>query len=78
MVALTKREREVMELMAQGFSNKEIAKMLDITHSTLVCHVKSIYMKFQFSEDNCDGETSTMRTRVVLAWLKLQGRLIDK
>lgn len=78
MEALTNREQEVIELMAQGFSNKEIAKMLFISNTTLVCHVKSIYSKFRYSEANCDGETATMRTRVVLAWLKLNGRLIEK
>jgi DNA-binding NarL/FixJ family response regulator len=42
---LTGREREVLELVAQGLSNKEIASALVITINTVKRHLKSIFRK---------------------------------
>src|SRR4051812_252548 len=42
---LTAREREVHELLAQGLTNEEIAKLLYISLSTTKVHVKHIYEK---------------------------------
>ena len=42
---LTLREREVLELIVQGMSNKEIAAELFISLSTTKCHVKNILNK---------------------------------
>jgi len=42
---LTDREREVLVLIAQGFSNREIADQLYISESTAKTHVKRILMK---------------------------------
>jgi len=44
---LTSREREVLELVAQGLSNKEIAKTLVITTNTVKRHLKSIFEKLE-------------------------------
>jgi DNA-binding CsgD family transcriptional regulator len=43
--ALTARESEVHELLAQGLTNEEIAKLLYISLSTTKVHVKHIYEK---------------------------------
>jgi DNA-binding NarL/FixJ family response regulator len=43
---LTARENQVMELLARGMRNKEIASSLGITTDTTGAHVKSIYSKF--------------------------------
>jgi LuxR family transcriptional regulator, maltose regulon positive regulatory protein len=43
--ALTPREREVHELLAQGLTNEEIARQLYISLSTTKVHVKHIYGK---------------------------------
>ncbi len=40
---LTKRQEEVLELVAQGFSNKVIAAKLGISEHTVAQHVKVIY-----------------------------------
>jgi len=42
---LTLRERQVLELLARGMRNKEIAATLGITLDTIGAHVKSIYSK---------------------------------
>ena len=42
---LTKREREIAELVAQGQSNLEVAANLDITERTVKAHLSSIYEK---------------------------------
>ena len=43
--ALSKREREVLELVSQGLSNREIGKTLFITESTTKVHVRKICQK---------------------------------
>ena len=43
--SLTDREREIVELVDQGFSNKEIARRLDIRVTTVKNHVHSILEK---------------------------------
>lgn len=40
---LTERQKELLELLAAGLSNKEIAEKLFITESTVKYHVKNIY-----------------------------------
>lgn len=42
---LTGREREVLDLMAEGLSNKSIALRLDITEHTVKFHVNAILRK---------------------------------
>ncbi|MFW0859230.1 MAG: ATP-binding cassette domain-containing protein [Dehalococcoidia bacterium] len=42
---LTKREEEVIKLLAQSKSNKEIAKELYVSEETVKSHIKSIFRK---------------------------------
>ena len=46
-VQLSKREKEVLKLVLQGKSNKQIALSLDITVRTVEFHLKNICTKFQ-------------------------------
>lgn len=43
--ALTARERGVLRLLAQGLSNRVIARKLDISEKTVKNHLSSIYFK---------------------------------
>jgi DNA-binding NarL/FixJ family response regulator len=43
--ALTEREREIIRLVAQGLSNKEVAYKLSISDSTVRYHMTSIFDK---------------------------------
>src|SRR6202008_2087003 len=44
---LTQREREIVALLEQGLSNKEIARSLQIGYATVKNHVHSILSKLQ-------------------------------
>jgi predicted ATPase/DNA-binding NarL/FixJ family response regulator len=44
---LSSRERDVLELVAQGFSNKKIAKQLRVSPSTVNFHLTSIFNKLE-------------------------------
>lgn len=64
---LTDREIEVLELMSQGLSNKEILDKLVIATSTLKTYMVNIYGKMQISGNGDTG--SELRVRAVLKWL---------
>lgn len=42
---LSGREKEILRLVAQGLSNREMAEMLSISRHTVECHTKNIYRK---------------------------------
>jgi len=49
MAELTRREREILQLMAQGHSNAQLAKMLWVTEQTVKFHLSNIYRKLNVS-----------------------------
>jgi DNA-binding NarL/FixJ family response regulator len=54
-VDLTPREQDVLELLAEGASNKEIARRLGISASTVKFHVRSVADKL-----GADGRTDAV------------------
>ncbi|MBO0899360.1 response regulator transcription factor [Cellulomonas sp. zg-ZUI199] len=62
---LTAREREVLELMAQGRSNAGVAAALVVTEKAVAKHIGSIFTKLDLPV----GPDDHRRVRAVLAWL---------
>ena len=63
---LTPREREVLELMAEGRSNKAIAERMVVTERAVEKHVTSIFSKLQLPTSSDDHR----RVLAVLAFLR--------
>lgn len=63
---LSKREREVLELMAEGRSNQAIAERLVLSAKTVETHVRGIFTKLGILEDATDNR----RVRAVLTFLR--------
>lgn len=68
---LTKRELEVLALMAKGYSNIEIEKELFISKATVLTHICRLYQKLEISEYNNHGG-SEYRVRAVLKFFEMQ------
>jgi DNA-binding NarL/FixJ family response regulator len=64
--ALTPREREVLELMAEGRSNQAIAERLVVTERAVEKHVTSIFQKLRLTATPEDHR----RVLAVLAFLR--------
>ena len=47
---ITKREAEVLQVMCEGYSNREIAKALFVSEETVKSHVKALYRKLSVSD----------------------------
>jgi serine/threonine-protein kinase PknK len=63
---LTTREREVLELMAEGRSNAGIARLIWVTEGTVEKHVRSILSKLDLPETGDDHR----RVRAVITFLE--------
>lgn len=63
---LTRREREVLSLMAQGHSNAGIAEQLVVNQRTAETHVSNILTKLDLPPDT----TLDRRVSAVIVWLR--------
>ena len=61
---LSTRELEVLRLVVEGMSNKEVASTLAITESTVKNHVNSILSKLQV-KDRTQAATTALRRGIV-------------
>ena len=66
-VGLTRREVEILGLVAQGYSNAVMARMLWVTEQTVKFHLSNIYRKL-------DVANRTEASR----WAQLRGLLPDR
>jgi len=62
---LTRREREVLGLLAKGITYEEAARMLGISLGTIQSHVKSLYRKLEVTSK---AEAAAEAVRRGLAW----------
>jgi DNA-binding NarL/FixJ family response regulator len=63
---LTRREREILQLVAEGHSNAKLAKMLWVTEQTVKFHLSNVYRKLGVS-----NRTEAAR------WAQLHGLLAE-
>jgi DNA-binding NarL/FixJ family response regulator len=68
--SLSDREREVLDLMAQGLSNQAICGRLYLSQKTVETHVRSIFTKLDIPE-NSQGHR---RVQAVIQWLSSERR----
>jgi DNA-binding NarL/FixJ family response regulator len=66
LAALTDREREVLELIAEGRSNQAIAAKLFLSPKTVETHIREIFRKLEIGE----SPDSHRRVLAVLAFLR--------
>jgi DNA-binding NarL/FixJ family response regulator len=66
MSELTPREREVLALMAEGYSNPAICRRLFLSPKTVESHVRQIFLKLDLRE----SEEQHRRVSAVLAFLR--------
>ncbi|WP_078876158.1 response regulator transcription factor [Streptomyces sp. 769] len=66
---LTPREREVLELMAQGHSNRSIAALLLVSERAVEKHVAAVFTKFDLPATGADNR----RVKAVLTYLAESG-----
>ncbi|MGH3709943.1 MAG: LuxR C-terminal-related transcriptional regulator [Pseudonocardiaceae bacterium] len=66
---LTPREREVLDLIAQGRSNNAIAAAMVVTEKAVGKHISSIFSKLDLAQSEDDNR----RVRAVLAYLQAVG-----
>ena len=64
--SLTKREQEVLQLMADGYTNISIAHKLSISERTVESHVNNIFAKLDLTSE----ATRNPRVMAVLTFLK--------
>lgn len=63
---LTERERDVLALVAQGYSNRAIADRIHLSERTVEAHVTSIFQKLQLPE----GPDHHRRVMAVVAYFR--------
>ncbi|MFJ2953478.1 LuxR C-terminal-related transcriptional regulator [Streptomyces sp. NPDC087270] len=66
---LTPREREVLELVAQGHSNRSIASLLAVSERAVEKHVAAVFAKFGLRATDTDNR----RVKAVLTYLAENG-----
>src|SRR5262249_25523813 len=72
--SLTAREVQVMELVAVGLRNKEIATSLHISEETVGVHIRNIFAKLDVNDRSAAIAISLRRGILHLRWLLALGK----
>ena len=70
LAALSKREREVLSLIAEGLSDRGIAQRLVVSLNTVGTHVQHVFTKLGLPDSSADNR----RVRAAIAWLQAPAR----
>ena len=70
---VTKRELEVLELVAKGYTNEQIKDLLFVSMNTIDTHLSNLYKKHNLYPET-KGEYSVMRLRLALMYLEWKGK----
>jgi DNA-binding NarL/FixJ family response regulator len=73
LAALTDRERDVLELMAEGLTNSGIAKRLFLSERTVEAHVRHLFTKLSLPETE-DGHRRVLAVLAHLSATATPGR----
>ncbi|HNU04067.1 MAG TPA: LuxR C-terminal-related transcriptional regulator, partial [Anaerolineae bacterium] len=65
---LSKREQEILELVARGLSNQEIARDLVITFNTVKVHMRNIFAKLE-----ANSRTEAIVKAAQAGWINVAG-----
>ena len=68
---LTPRENEVIALLAEGLTDKEIEARMGITYTTFKTHLANIYLKFGLDRKTLG--IANMRVKAVLIYQRQKG-----
>ena len=71
--SLTAREREVLNLLARGLSNRDIAEELVITNKTVKNHLSRIYEKIGVALPGRGDRALARRRRALRPWVRPLG-----
>jgi DNA-binding NarL/FixJ family response regulator len=61
---LTKREKEILFHVSQGYTNREIASAFDISEKTIEFHLKAI-----FGKTEADSRTEAVKNAILKKWI---------
>lgn len=73
----TSKEKQIVELVSHGLSNKQIADDLGISITTVKTHLTTIYSKV-YLDINIKKYNTIHRVRLILFYLKFKGILDPK
>lgn len=63
-IPLSKREKEILQLIADGNPNKTIAEMLNISEHTVRNHITNIFQKLK-SSDRTEAAVKALRQGII-------------
>lgn len=61
---LTNTEKEIVKLVSQGFSNKEIAQIRHVAMTTVKTHLAAAYQKTNIANSNKGNDGTTLSSLV--------------
>jgi two-component system NarL family response regulator len=64
--SLSRREREILEMVAKGLTNKEIGRAIQVSHFTVRNHVRHIIAKLEVG-DRTEATTVAIQQGILMA-----------